>query len=73
MPGHIGTYFEIGVAMPTRSRFPRSATALLVVDAINPCDFPGGASFAKRARKTALSIARLAARAPEAGSRDFRQ
>ena len=49
--------------MPTRSRFPRSATALLVVDAINPCDFPGGASFAKRARKTALSIARLAARA----------
>ena len=49
--------------MPTRSRFPKSATALLIVDAINPCDFPGGAAFARRARKTASSIARLASRA----------
>ena len=37
------------------------------MDAINPLDFPGGRSFAKRAVITARRIARLAARARQAG------
>lgn len=48
---------------PTRSQFPKSATALLVVDAISPFDFPGGQRFAREALGTARRIARLAARA----------
>jgi nicotinamidase-related amidase len=36
---------------------------LLVIDAINPFDFPGGAAFAKRALRAAHRIARLKARA----------
>ena len=48
---------------PTRSHFPRSETALLIVDAINPFDFPGGQKFAQAALKTARRIARLAERA----------
>lgn len=52
---------------PTRSHFPKSATALLVVDAINPFDFPGGQRLAREAFKTARVIARLAVRARKAG------
>ncbi len=52
---------------PTRSHFPKSATALLIVDAINPFDFPGGQKFAREALKTARAIARLAERARKAG------
>ena len=37
--------------------------AVLIVDAINPLDFPGGRAFAKRAVTTARRIARLAERA----------
>lgn len=52
---------------PTRTRFPKSATAILIVDAINPLDFPGGRAFAKRAVVTARRIARLAERARGTG------
>lgn len=52
---------------PTRTRFPKSATAVLIVDAINPLDFPGGRSFAPRALATARRIAGLADRARRAG------
>ena len=52
---------------PTRTRFPKSATAILIVDAINPLDFPGGRAFATRAVITARRIARLAERARRAG------
>ena len=52
---------------PTRSHFPKSATALLIVDAINPFDFPGGQKFARQALRTARAIARLAGRARTAG------
>jgi nicotinamidase-related amidase len=51
---------------PTRSTFPKSRSALLVIDAINPLDFPGGKAFARRAARTARSIARLAERARKA-------
>ena len=52
---------------PTRTRFPKSTTAVLIVDAINPLDFPGGRAFARRAVITARRIARMAARAQHAG------
>src|SRR5687767_6715974 len=51
---------------PTRTRFPKSTTAVLIVDAINPLDFPGGRAFAGRAVVTARRIARLAERARQA-------
>jgi nicotinamidase-related amidase len=51
---------------PTRSHFPKSETALLIVDAINPFDFPGGQTLARRALKAARAIARLADRARHA-------
>ena len=41
--------------------------AVLIVDAINPLDFPGGRAFAKPAAITARRIARLAAHARHAG------
>jgi nicotinamidase-related amidase len=49
--------------MPTRSRFPQARTAVLLIDVLNPFDFPGGEAFARRARRTASTIARLANRA----------
>jgi nicotinamidase-related amidase len=49
--------------MPTRSRFPQARTAVLLIDVLNPFDFPGGEAFARRARRTASAIARLADRA----------
>ena len=52
---------------PTRTKFPKSATAVLIVDAINPLDFPGGRAFARRAVSTARRIVRLAERARNAG------
>jgi nicotinamidase-related amidase len=52
--------------MPTRSRFPQARTALLLIDVLNPFDFPGGEAFARRARRTAGAIARLAERARHA-------
>jgi nicotinamidase-related amidase len=52
---------------PTRSTFPKSRTALLIIDVINPLDFPGGEAFGRRALRTARSIARLAERARKAG------
>jgi nicotinamidase-related amidase len=53
--------------MPTRSRFPQARTALLLVDVINPFDFPGGPAFARRAMRVAKAIARLRERATKAG------
>ncbi len=51
---------------PTSSTFPRSRTALLIIDVINPLDFPGGEAFGRRALKPARAIARLAERARRA-------
>src|SRR5687767_13127165 len=45
--------------VPTRSHFPHARTALLVVDVLNPFDFPGGAAFARRAVRVARKIAQL--------------
>ncbi len=53
--------------MPTRSHFPKARTALLLVDVINPFDFPGGAPFARKALRVARAIARLRDRATAAG------
>ena len=53
--------------MPTRSHFPRSRMALLLVDVINPFDFDGGAAFARKAERVARAIERLRARASAAG------
>jgi nicotinamidase-related amidase len=52
--------------MPTRSKFPQARTAVLLIDVLNPFDFPGGEAFARRARRTANAIARLADRARRA-------
>lgn len=52
--------------MPTRSQIPRSRTALLLIDVINPFDFPGGESFARRALTPARVMARLRKRAEAA-------
>lgn len=52
--------------MPTRTHFPQSRTALLLVDTINPFDFPGGTAFARKAMRTARAIARLRDRASQA-------
>ena len=52
--------------MATRSHFPRTTTALLLVDVINPFDFDGGPAFARRALPYARRISRLAARARRA-------
>jgi nicotinamidase-related amidase len=49
--------------MPTRSYFPKARTALLIVDVINPFDFPGGSSFARKAERAARRIDRLRRRA----------
>jgi nicotinamidase-related amidase len=53
--------------MPTRSHFPRSRTALLLVDVINPFDFEGGHAFARKAVRVAHAINRLRDRATGAG------
>lgn len=53
--------------MPTRSRFPKARTALLLVDVINPFDFDGGPAFARKSVRTARAIARLRDRASAAG------
>jgi nicotinamidase-related amidase len=53
--------------MPTRSHFPKASMALLLVDTINPFDFPGGAAFARKAIRTARTIAALRERATRAG------
>lgn len=52
--------------MPTRSRFPKARTVLLLVDTINPFDFPGGATFARRSLRVARAIDVLRARATRA-------
>jgi nicotinamidase-related amidase len=52
--------------MPTRSRFPQARTAVLLIDVLNPFDFPGGEAFARRARRTTRAIAELADRARRA-------
>ena len=49
--------------MRTRSHFPKASTALLLVDVINPCDFPGGRAFVQRNLTVARAIAKLAERA----------
>lgn len=53
--------------MPTRSTFPHSRSALLLIDVINPFDFPGGAAFAQRARRVASRILALRERARRKG------
>jgi nicotinamidase-related amidase len=53
--------------MPTRSHFPKAWTALLLVDTINPFDFPGGSTFARKAKSVAVKIASLRDRATRAG------
>jgi nicotinamidase-related amidase len=52
--------------MPTRSRFPQALTAVLLIDVLNPFDFPGGEAFARRAKRTAGAIAHLTDRARRA-------
>src|SRR5687767_13562172 len=52
--------------MPTRTRFPKARTALVLVDTINPFDFPGGAAFARRSMAVARAIAALRERATRA-------
>jgi nicotinamidase-related amidase len=52
--------------MPTRSRFPKARTVLLLVDTINPFDFPGGAAFARKSLGVARAIAALRERATRA-------
>jgi nicotinamidase-related amidase len=52
--------------MPTRSRFPKARTALVLVDTINGFDFPGGAAFARRSMPVARAIAALRERATRA-------
>jgi nicotinamidase-related amidase len=52
--------------MPTRSRFPKARTALVLVDTINGFDFPGGAAFARRSMRVARAIAALRERATRA-------
>ena len=49
-----------------QSVFPKSRTALLLVDVINLFDFPGGASFARRALAPAKNIVKLRERAHRA-------
>jgi nicotinamidase-related amidase len=53
--------------MPTRSHFPKAPSALLLVDTINPFDFPGGDAFARKSVRTARAIARLRDRVTRAG------
>jgi nicotinamidase-related amidase len=52
--------------MPTRTRFPKAKTALILVDTINGFDFPGGAAFARRSLGVARAIAALRERATRA-------
>ena len=52
--------------MPTRSHFPKTRTALLLIDVINPFDFPGGRPFARKATRPATKIAALRVRAKRA-------
>jgi nicotinamidase-related amidase len=52
--------------MPTRSRFPRARTALLLVDVVNPFDFPGGRAFARKSLRVVRAIAALRQRATRA-------
>jgi nicotinamidase-related amidase len=52
--------------MPTRSRFPKARTVLVLVDTINAFDFPGGAAFARRSVDVARAIAALRDRATRA-------
>ena len=53
--------------MPTRSQVPKAATALLLVDVINPLDFPGGGALARRSLRMAARLAALRDRAARAG------
>jgi nicotinamidase-related amidase len=53
--------------MPTRSHFPKARTALLLVDTINPFDFPGGQAFARKGLRVARAIAELRERASRVG------
>jgi nicotinamidase-related amidase len=53
--------------MPTRSQVPKAATALLLVDVINPFDFPGGPAVARRSMRVATRLASLRDRASRAG------
>jgi nicotinamidase-related amidase len=52
--------------MPTRSKFAKARTALVLVDTINGFDFPGGAAFARRSMPVAHAIAALRDRATRA-------
>lgn len=52
--------------MPTRSRVPKASTALLLVDVINPLDFPGGRSVARRGLRMAARLCALRERAARA-------
>ena len=53
--------------MPTRTQIPRASTALLLIDVINPFDFPRGATVARRALPMARHLQRLRERATRAG------
>lgn len=52
---------------PTASHFPKSRSALLIIDVINSLDFEGGTAFAPAAIRTARRINALRARARRAG------
>ena len=45
--------------VPTRTHFPRSSTALLLIDVINPFDFPGGKAFARKSERVARALEHL--------------
>ena len=51
---------------PTSSHFPRSRSALLIVDVINPLDFEGAEALRPHAIRAVRRIAALAARARKA-------
>jgi len=53
-------------AIPTSSHVPKASTALLLVDVINPLDFPGGAAVARRSLRMAARLAALRDRATRA-------
>jgi nicotinamidase-related amidase len=53
--------------MPTRSQVPKAATALLLVDVINPLDFPGGGALVRRSLRMAARLVALRERAGRAG------
>ena len=66
MNGHTADSLST-TSMPTRSRFPKARTVLLLVDTLNPFDFDGGRAFAKKSHSVARAIVALRDRASRSG------